>query len=142
MLVPERVDKLGLKQQREKTLAFLESTHQQVVAKLSAILGFKAEAQISEYLKGEKDRAQTSKTSNSLVGLFLQMVEITDEYLVPEDVRQVLKAAFQSLTQKYITALLLRGKEAGEVELLIEKLKFIRKYFPEEYESLLQEVPR
>ena len=73
------------------------------------------------------------------MGLFLQMVEITDEYLVGEEVRQVLKGAFQSLTQKYITHLLLKGgKQTAEVEILIEKLKFLKKYFPEEYETLLQ----
>jgi hypothetical protein len=57
-------------------------------------------------------------------------------------VRQVLKAAFQTLTQKYVVHLLLKtGKQRTEVELLIEKLKFLRRYFPEEYESLQKEMP-
>lgn len=57
-----------------------------------------------------------TKTSNGLVGLFLQMVEITDQYLQADEVKQVLKQGFQTLTQKYITHLLLKGgKQVSEV---------------------------
>jgi hypothetical protein len=137
MLLPEKLDTLGLRDKQQKALALLQSTRQQVITKLSAILSFKTDSQIAEFLKGGGELS--GKTSNSLVGLFLQMVEITDEYLVGEEVRQVLKAAFQSLTQKYITHLLLKGgKQTAEVEILIEKLKFLKKYFPEEYDTLLQ----
>ena len=70
------------------------------------------------------------------------MVEITDEYLDVEGVRRVLKAAFQNLSQNYVTTLLLKGgKEREAVGLLIEKLRFLRKYFTEEYETLVNEIP-
>lgn len=65
------------------------------------------------------------------------MVEVTDEYLEGEEVKSVLKTAFQTLSQKYLTHLLLKGgKQRADVEVLIEKLKFLRKYFPTEYENL------
>lgn len=71
------------------------------------------------------------------------MVEVTDEYLDIESIKRVLKAAFQTLSQKYFTHLLLKGPKArGEVEVLAEKLKFMKKYFPQEYEALLAELPQ
>lgn len=54
----------------------------------------------------------------------------------------MLRAGFQTLSQKYFTHLLLKGdKFRGEVELLAEKLKFLKKYFILEYEALLKEIP-
>ena len=70
------------------------------------------------------------------------MVEITDEYLEPEGVRRVLKPSFQTLSQRYVKHLLLKGgKQKESVESLIQKLKFLRNYFKEEYEALLKEIP-
>jgi hypothetical protein len=48
-----------------------------------------------------------------------------------EEVKQVLKVAFQTLSQRYLTHLLLKGgKQRADAEVLIEKIKFLRKYFP------------
>ena len=56
--------------------------------------------------------------------------------------KKVLRAGFQTLSQKYFTHLLLKGdKFRSEVELLAEKLKFLKKYFILEYEALLKEIP-
>ena len=108
------------------------------------ILNFKTEKEVNAFIEAEKETPNqpATKTTNVLVTNFLQMVEVTDEYLDVEGVRQVLKTAFQTLSQKYVTYLLLRtGKQKGDVEILIDKLKFLRKYFPEEYEKLQEEVP-
>ena len=70
------------------------------------------------------------------------MVEITDEYLEADSIRIILKHAFQSLSQRYFPHLLLKGPRwRGEVEILAEKLKFMKKYFVNEYEALLREIP-
>ena len=56
--------------------------------------------------------------------------------------RRVLKSSLQTLSQKYVTYLLLKGgKQKESVELLIQKLKFLRNYFKEEYETLVKEIP-
>ena len=76
-----------------------------------------------------------------MVAAFLQMVEITDQYLDVESVKRVLKGGFQVLLQKYVTHLLLKGpKHRLEVEMLIEKIKFLKKYFPNDFETLVKEM--
>jgi hypothetical protein len=45
------------------------------------------------------------------------------------------------LLQKYVTHLLLKGpKHRLEVEMLIEKIKFLKKYFPNDFETLVKEM--
>ena len=117
-----------------------------MISKLTAILNGKTEKEINEFLQQDKLNPQNNqtvlRTSNTIITSFLQMVEITDEYLDVDSVRQILKAAFQTLSQKYLTHLLLKGgKQRADVEVLIERLKFLRKFFPNEYEALLQEIP-
>ncbi len=83
------------------------------------ILNAKIEKEIEEFMKADKESSTpqvATKTSNILITFFLQMVEITDEYLEAEEVRQVLKSSFQTLSQRYLTYLLLKGgKQRADV---------------------------
>jgi hypothetical protein len=125
------------------TINLLETTHGQLTSKLATILNAKVEKDIADCIAQEKTNpAISGKTNNSIITAFLQMVEITDDYLEIEDIKRVLRTAFQTLSQKYFTHLLLKGERfKGEVELLAEKLKFLKKYFLLEYEALLKEIP-
>jgi hypothetical protein len=138
-----RLEAYELASSHLNTLALLETTHAQLTAKLALILNSKVDKEIGDCLSMEKaSPALYTKTNNAIINAFLQMVEITDDYLELDDIRRVLRTAFQTLSQKYFTHLLLKGERfRGEVELLAEKLKFLKKYFPLEYESLLSEIP-
>lgn len=69
------------------------------------------------------------------------MVEITDEYFDPETIKTILKTPFQTFVQKYVTKLLLKGESMrGDLEVLMEKLKFMKQYFPQDYDNLHNEI--
>lgn len=94
------------------TIALLDNTQGMLISKLSLILNSKIEKDISDYILQEKttpNSVNTNKTNSLIITAFLQMVEITDEYLEIEGIRKVLRQAFQSLSQKYFTHLLLKG---------------------------------
>ncbi len=99
------------------TNVLLETTHAQLTSKLALILNTKITKDIDDCISQEKTNPTIgAKTNNSIVTAFLQMVEITDDYLEIEDIKRVLRSAFQTLSQKYFTHLLLKGeKYRGEV---------------------------
>ena len=115
----------------------MRTIQEQTIGKLSLILNSKTDKDIANFIEADKQNPSVElvkKTNHSLITAYLQMVDITDEYLNTEQVRQVLKQGFMTLTQKYITYLLLRTqRQKGDVEILVEKLKFLKKYFNEEY---------
>jgi hypothetical protein len=104
---------MALLEKKNTVLGLLDSTNSQLINKLSLILSSKIDKDVNDFLVQDKATPATiatvTKTSNSIVTAFLQMVEITDEYLEVESVRQVLRAGFQAMSQKYLTHLLLRG---------------------------------
>jgi hypothetical protein len=67
------------------TIAFLDNTHGQLTNKLSLILNSKIDKDINDCITQEKSGGAPTnigmKTNNSIITSFLQMVEITDEYL-------------------------------------------------------------
>jgi hypothetical protein len=108
-----RVDLYGLSSAKSTLSATLETVFEQLIAKLALILNFKVEKDINDFFNLEKQNANinaiVTKTNNSIITSFLQMVEITDEYLDIESIKKVLKQAFQTLSQRYFIHLLLKG---------------------------------
>ena len=134
MLEKQKIQQYSLSNSQMNTIAFLENTHNLLTGKLSTILNSKMQKDINDFMAQEKGVANyaalSNKTNGSIITAFLQMVEITDQYLETEDIKKVLRAGFQTLSQKYFTHLLLKGeKHRAEVELLAQKLKFLKKYF-------------
>ena len=70
------------------------------------------------------------QSNQSIVALFLQITEIIDEYLDVEKCESILKLPFQIFVQKYFRTVILKGEKfVEEARLLLEKMKFLKKYF-------------
>lgn len=64
------------------TIVLLETTHGQLTSKLALILNTKIGKDIEDCISQEKTNPSIgAKTNNSIITAFLQMVEITDDYL-------------------------------------------------------------
>lgn len=84
MLDGPKVDELVLGNKRDETVGLLKGTRGELISKLTIILNSKIDKEITEFLQNDKNTQVSSKTSNTIITFFLQMVEITDEYLVVE----------------------------------------------------------
>ena len=61
------------------------------------------------------------------------MMGIIDEYLLIQDRKFVFKDAMHLFVTRYFKDLLLKGKQfIPEHKILLEKMRFLRQYFPEE----------
>lgn len=123
MVTEDRAEKLGIKEKKMECIEGIKHTRNLLLNKLTIILNFKIEKEINEFMEKQKNNSNpqlANKTSNAIITNFLQIVEITDEYLEAEEVKQVLKTPFQTLSQKYLTFLLQKGgKQKADVEILI-----------------------
>lgn len=82
MLDEGKVVQLGLGDKKSETISLLRETRKDLITKLTFILNGKIDKEIQEFVQADKSNSQGStKTSNTIITFFLQMVEITDEYL-------------------------------------------------------------
>lgn len=81
------------------------------------------------------------QSNQGIVTLFLQITEIIDEYLDVDKCEKILKGPFQLFVHKYFKFIILKGdKFAEEARILLEKMKFLKKYFKNEFVIMQREV--
>lgn len=84
---------------------------------------------------------KVAQVNLALLNVFVQMMGIIDDYLEFEDKRAVFKDAMEVFMIRYFKELLLKGAEyATENRILVEKMRFLRQYFPEELEVMEKEL--
>lgn len=116
------------------TVDGLLNHQQKLLEKLANLLRTKVESTINTYLTGNSSE---EATSNSLLNVLVQMMAIIDEYLVFENRREVFREAMHLFVTRYFKELLLKGKALlGENKILVEKMRFLRQYFPEELDVM------
>lgn len=115
-------------------------THKsQLINKLSHLIRSKVESIVTNYFIAKDQKV--AQVNLALLNVFVQMMGIIDDYLEFEDKRAVFKDAMEVFMIRYFKELLLKGAEyATENRILVEKMRFLRQYFPEELEVMEKEL--
>ena len=123
------------KQLKIASINSIEVHKGRLIEKLSNLLKNKVEMTVESYFKNKDSKV--SSTNLTLLNVLVQMMEIVDEYLEFEQRKAVFRQSINIFVSKYFKELILKGSEyKNENKILVQKIKFLRQYFPEELQLM------